>query len=73
MSEHALMMPSHALALGAPAAMVAAAAANAASATPAGAADGELSDDDLEHVVGGLARAWYDHASGDGARGSFPL
>ena len=70
MSEHALLLPSHVLALGASASSGAAA---AAAATPASAADGELSDDELEHVVGGLARAWYDHVPGDGARGGFAL
>jgi hypothetical protein len=33
-----------------------------ADAPPPSTAAGELGDDDLEHVVGGLARVWVDHA-----------
>ena len=74
MSEHALMLPSHALTLGAAPATVVAGAASATSvALQAGAAAGELSDDDLEHVVGGLARAWFGHAPGTGGGGGLPL
>ncbi|HKG94392.1 MAG TPA: hypothetical protein VKA84_20940 [Gemmatimonadaceae bacterium] len=67
MSEHALPLHLSSSSLLAPAA--AATAAPAALARPAFPAEGELSDDDLEHVIGGLARAWVGGAPGLDAMG----
>ena len=60
MSEHALHLPtsSHLL-TPAPSRMMPAPAAAVSDAIVSLPAEGELSDDDLEHVVGGLARAWF--------------
>lgn len=65
MSEHALHLP--AAPLGAPASALAIDVAVDVTADVASVhvmplasiTDGELSEDDLEHVVGGLARAWF--------------
>ena len=41
-------------------------------AAPADVADGELSDDELEHVVGGLARAWFEGVPSTPVMPDFP-